>query len=341
VDIIGHSTIDGNGLDRVFHIINGPFFLNGATVRGGRAITADTATSIGGGMLIEPGTQVFLFDVTVTDNTAFQGGGIYSSGKTKLTASRLTNNQAIGRVRADGVILFARGGAVRTAAGSIDIEQSTVGNNGIVTAGDGAGISAQSAVLIRASTISGNLASLPGAFASAISVLPNADNVIVAESTISNNAGPAVVSTAGSGGTSHGIIIVTTTMADNSGPVIGSSSAVTLGGVAIQTSSTACQSIPVDTGYNVASDTSCSFTATGDVQGLSPLVGPVADNGGPTLTNLPFKNSPMLHKIPFGTSSLCDANQPTDQRGVARPTSGFCNIGSVEGNSPKNGITVS
>ena len=340
LQINGQSTIDGNSLDRVFHILSGQFFMDGATIRNGRAITSDPATSIGGGMLVEPGVRVALANVTMTDNTAFEGGAIYSSGDTRATASHLMNNQAVGRVRSDGVILFARGGAVRTAAGSLGLFSTTVANNSIGTAGDGAGISAQSPVLVQSSTISGNLASLPGAFASAISVLGHSGIVIVVESTISNNAGPAVVSTTASGGTSQGVTILNSTLADNSGNVISPSSAVTIGGVAIQTNATACQSVPIDQGYNVVSDSSCGLSAVGDVQGLSPLVGPVADNGGPTLTNLPFKNSPMLHQIPSGTVNLCDSGQPVDQRGVARPVNGFCNIGSVEGNSPKNGITV-
>jgi hypothetical protein len=84
-------------------------------------------------------------------------------------------------------------------------------------------------------------------------------------------------------------------------------------------------------GYNLASDATCtSFVQVGDVQSMDPLLGPLADNGGPTFTRLPGVGSLARDAIPSGTASLCDGAVPTDQRGIARPQGSACDRGSVE-----------
>jgi CSLREA domain-containing protein len=83
-------------------------------------------------------------------------------------------------------------------------------------------------------------------------------------------------------------------------------------------------------GHNLDSDGTCSFDQPTDQQGVDPLLGPLADNGGSTLTHLPLAGSPL---IDAGSNELCP---PTDQRGMARPADGngdgqaVCDIGAVE-----------
>jgi hypothetical protein len=75
-------------------------------------------------------------------------------------------------------------------------------------------------------------------------------------------------------------------------------------------------------GWNLDSGTSCGFTAPGDAQAVDPLLGTLADNGGPTRTRKPGVGSPAI-----GTGTC---NTPLDQRGIARPQGGSCDKGSVE-----------
>ena len=86
-------------------------------------------------------------------------------------------------------------------------------------------------------------------------------------------------------------------------------------------------------GYNFSDDTTCELTGTGDRQGagLNPLLGSLAQNGGPTRTLLPADNSPLVNAIP-GAACQADgaAGVVTDQRGIVRPQSSLCDIGSVE-----------
>ena len=60
--------------------------------------------------------------------------------------------------------------------------------------------------------------------------------------------------------------------------------------------------------------------------GCHALTGPLAENGGPTLTHALLAGSPAINA---GDDSACPA---TDQRGVARPQGPHCDIGSVEQN---------
>jgi len=92
----------------------------------------------------------------------------------------------------------------------------------------------------------------------------------------------------------------------------------------------------VSSGYNYANDTSCNLSATGDRESTSndPLLGPLGDNGGPTLTQLPQTGSSLIDAIPneaCQTAPLA-TGITTDQRGFARPeqTGGACDIGAVE-----------
>jgi hypothetical protein len=82
-------------------------------------------------------------------------------------------------------------------------------------------------------------------------------------------------------------------------------------------------------GLNIASDDSCRLGAATDLPSTDPLLGPLADNGGPTQSHLPGPPSPAIDAVPPGTTGLCP-DLDTDQRGVARPAGAACDIGAVE-----------
>ncbi len=80
-----------------------------------------------------------------------------------------------------------------------------------------------------------------------------------------------------------------------------------------------------DDGYNISSDGSAALFASGTSYNFTdPKLGPLADNGGPTLTMAPLASSPA---IDFG-----DANGAphSDQRGLLRPYGDGVDIGAVE-----------
>jgi hypothetical protein len=67
----------------------------------------------------------------------------------------------------------------------------------------------------------------------------------------------------------------------------------------------------LDAGGNLSSDGSCGFDS--GLNGVDPLLGPLADNGGPTPTMALLPGSPAI-----GRANPASA-PATDQRGVPRP----------------------
>jgi hypothetical protein len=94
--------------------------------------------------------------------------------------------------------------------------------------------------------------------------------------------------------------------------------AYTVGGLAANTE-------VVDLGYNICSDGSSGITNATSRANIDPLLGPLADNGGPTMTIGLLDGSPALDVLP---PTKCPA---TDQRGVARPVGPQSDIGAFEG----------
>jgi CSLREA domain-containing protein len=77
-------------------------------------------------------------------------------------------------------------------------------------------------------------------------------------------------------------------------------------------------------GYNLADDTSCGFSATGDLVVADAMLGPLQDNGGPTETHDLLPGS-----LAIDAGGSCPP-PTTDQRGVVRPQGVACDIGAVE-----------
>jgi hypothetical protein len=85
-----------------------------------------------------------------------------------------------------------------------------------------------------------------------------------------------------------------------------------------------CLGNVIDAGHNLSSDGSCAFTNLGSRNNTSPRLGPLANNGGPTLTMALLAGSPA---IDAGDPS---AAPPTDQRGALRPIGPAPDIGAYE-----------
>ncbi len=86
----------------------------------------------------------------------------------------------------------------------------------------------------------------------------------------------------------------------------------------------------VSNGNNIDSDGSCALAGPDDQSGVAPLIGPLQDNGGPTLTHALLVGSPAI-------DAGADVFSPgEDQRGVFRPFDGTgngtatCDIGAFE-----------
>jgi hypothetical protein len=294
-------------------------------------------------------------DCTMTGNfsVAMGGAAITNDGKLTIASSTFTGNTA-----ASG----ASGGAIESASGSVTITGSTVSNN-IVGDGTGGGIENDKGTMkIVDTTVSGNNATGAGGGiynAGTLSVIDstvasnigafgggggidNAGMLSVTDSTISHN----TIEGGGGGGIlNNGTLAVTaSTLAQNvhrpqfanndGGGIKNTSGSASLAATVLATnmSSQDCSGVITDAGYNLDDDGSCGFSATNhSYSGVKPHLGPLQDNGGPTLTEEPALGSRVLDVIPVGatanTMTLCPS---TDQRGVARPHGSKCDIGAVE-----------
>jgi hypothetical protein len=88
-----------------------------------------------------------------------------------------------------------------------------------------------------------------------------------------------------------------------------------------------------DGGYNICSDGTAAFSATGSSNKTNPLLGPLAANGGPTETMALLPGSPALDAIPSAFPAV-------DQRGVSRPQASLADIGAYEALAANSGPLI-
>ena len=299
---------------------------DGAVTVTSSTVSGNTGAAAGGG-IIAIGAAT-LTDSTVNGNTTQgSGGGINASEAATITNSTVNDNTA-----------FAGGGI---AGETVTLTNSTVSDNTAFvesapdpTGSDGGGILAFSAATITNSTVSGNTADSTGGGIRA------GGTVTLTNSTISDNTAEA---SDGGGILTEGVLtLVFATVVENtasSGANVHSTTTLTSFGsvVALPLGGGGnCVLVGATTshGFNFSDDASCGFTnvAQGDRENAgSPLLGALADNGGPTQTRLPQTDSPLLDAVP---PASCQADGAagitTDQRGVSRPQGAGCDIGAVE-----------
>lgn len=276
----------------------------GNTVLGGATIMANGA-QMGGGILSE--SELKLMRVEISGNNAtFMGGGVVASQRAVIADSSINNN--IGGQMVGGLVTYR----------DTIIHGSTIAGNRAVQMGGaalGAGLFiAGQTITIEQSTISNNLASDDSAMGAGLRVSHPAS---IYNSTIVNNiAWNAIGSTHGAG--------LNLTRATTQVEMIGT---IVSGNRTLQTGTESCNmdACDDDVGTDPASDPvppisgsanlvghSSVTLPTDTLQSFDPNLGPLADNGGLTLTHLPNDESPV---IDAGT----DNGFTTDQRGDGFP----------------------
>ena len=89
--------------------------------------------------------------------------------------------------------------------------------------------------------------------------------------------------------------------------------------------------VVISLGHNVDSDGTCNLDGPTDLPGVDPMLGPLQNNGGPTMTHALLPGSLAIDHIP-----VVDCTRPpgvpltTDQRGVLRPQGPECDVGAFE-----------
>jgi hypothetical protein len=293
------TLIDAAGLgDRVFQVLAlGNLSISGVTVLNGDSRSAPVGQPGDGGGFLNAGTLSINSAVVSANEARDSGGGVanVAGGTLTITDSTIAAN------------LAPTGAGIYVAGGIATLTRSTVsGNSAAVGAG---GISNQDSTLtVVNSTISGNEAQGHGGG------IVNTGQLTIRNSTISDNS--AGMSGGGVYNTRSGSVTAQNTIfAENE----------SLGDGAADFDGTANS-----LGDNLIGDSSgSSGWTTSDFVDIDPLLGPLANNGGPTQTHALWPGSPAI-------DAGNNADPPaTDQRGAtfARIVNGTIDIGAFESQS--------
>ena len=325
-DLVLHGcVIRGNQSESAGGIGNsGRLAVSGSTISG-------NSSRDGAGGIRNSGTLV-LEDSTVADNIARDlWAGIYNSGSLTLRRTQVRDNR---------VVLSGIGGIGNDGAAAI-VESAISGNGG----GAIGGISNGGTLQFLRSTLSGNDGLESGGIA-------NQGTLEFDNSTVSGNSGGAVGGIMNVGTAS----VASSTVAENTTADLFPGTAGNSGGIANVATLTLANTIVADNidaealapdcigtlnsrGYNlVETPTGCTLVGSraGNVIGVDPGLGSLADNGGPTETQALLPGSRAVDAGSPAGGRAPNACPSTDQRGVARPQDGNgdrrarCDIGAYE-----------
>jgi len=228
-------------------------------------------------------------DSIISDNS---GPGVKNYFFLTILNCTLSGNSAGDAIDGGGII----SGTFKS-PGGVTVINSTISGNSAFGGGGGIAIDYGGGLTVVNSTISGNSAEGTGGGIASTGV------VEISNSTISGN------SAAVCGGVCGGIVRIGNTIlnANESGNIDGT---------------------VTSHGYNLSSDDGGGLlNGPGDQINTDPLLGPLRDHGGPTLTHMPLRGSPAI--------DAGDPNTPPpdhDQRGACflRVFEGRIDVGSVE-----------
>jgi CSLREA domain-containing protein len=331
---------------------NGDVTLDGLTLSNGRTV-ADNQTNVfinsGGAVHFEAnGTLTIRHCVLSGNSTAGKiagGGAIFTlAGPVVVVDSTLSGNHT----EKDA----ARGGAIYSASGPVTLTNSTLSGNFTqgVNANGGGLFSAYGSVTLGNSTVSGNLTHGRYARGGGLFVRGHTDNssttLTITNSTISNNG---TLGDKSSGGGVYArnntpITLTNSTLTDNGvaggqgatgGGIYADTGAVTIRSSIVAANADASGGAPdlhpgtgalAITNSLLGSNAGTSLAETGPTPNadgnliggvgatvIPPLLGPLADHGGPTQTHALLPNSPARNR---GSNPL---GLTTDQRGAGFP----------------------
>jgi hypothetical protein len=336
--ISGNSAI-GSGIGYSSAIRGGGIYSSGNLSVARSTISGNSVSGRGGGIWSYGG---FNYTLTVTDSTfngnsaGNTGGGIESAGTTRVTNSTFSGNSA--------GYGYGGGGGIRSATGALMVTGSTISGNSAGGAGGGISGSAGSNLTVTDSTISGNSAGIKGGGI-------NGFFATVTNSTISGNS-------AGSAGgiySEMGILTVTSsTISGNSavydGGGIRAAAERRYGHAVISHTIVAGNTRGDDqTPNDVIGGVTMSFSLLGVDTGatitnsggnligtaampIDPHLGPLADNGGPTMTHALLAGSPAINAGSPSAIAGAGGIPLYDQRGnpFTRVSGGRIDIGAFE-----------
>lgn len=253
--------------------------------------TGQTVTISGNGLyrvlFVDASASLNLHNLTITNGNNISGGGVYNSGTLTITDSTFSGNNAPGG---------GYGGGIYN-TGSLIIMNSTFSDNDSGWAGGG--IFSSGTLTITNSTFSGNSTTYGGG-------IGDDGTLTITNSTFFGNS------------------------ATLGGGILNNSGTATLLNIIVANSTSGgnCSGTITNGGNNIDDGTTCGWGSTdGSISSTDPLLGALADNGGPTQTFALLTGSPAMDGVTFNAPNSAPS---MDQRGVARPQGVGYDIGAFE-----------
>jgi predicted outer membrane repeat protein len=339
---VSGSTITGNHCDPD----QGGGIYNSGTLTVTGSTFSKNAAPGGAGISNNISATLTVTGSTFSDNSGGYGGGIANEGMLTVTGSTFSggsvyiegggiDNGRFGTLTVtestfSGNSATWAGGGIYNLEGMLTVNRCTFGGNVAHSYGGGVYNGSGQTITITGSTFSGNWAPNGGGIANIIE-----SPLTVTSCTFSGNS----AQSDGGGIYSEGsLTVVSSTLSGNSAGGSGGGIATTYSWeVAETTVSTSVFANPV--GGNIAEGGGTTFVSLGhnlftdqpavsldptDLVNTEPLLGPLADNGGPTFTCALLPGSPAID------AGVAVAGVTTDQRGVPLPQGSAPDIGAFE-----------
>jgi hypothetical protein len=338
----GNLTVDANEAHRVFSVPenvtvelrgftvtkglvvdqgHGAGILNDGTLTLANCIVSENGTNssgVYGGGIHNSGTLT-LSDTTVSGNMGLQGGGINNPGTLTLTHTTVSGNTA------------SEGGGIANLSGTLSLTNSAVSGNTAISGSGGGITNILGTLTLTNSTVSGNSGAWAGGINNHTGPLTLTNSTVSGNTTLSkgggiaNYRGPVTLTNStvsgntadeGGGGIFNwGPLTLTNSLVDGDCE-LGVGPSAPIGSIS-------------SNGYTIESpgDT-CGFDQPTDQVNVSAgdlKLGPLADNGGPTMTHALLAGSVAINVI---LAQMCQGDE--DQRGEPRPGHAKCDVGAFE-----------
>lgn len=267
-----------------------------------------------GGAIYTKGTLVAKYS-TMTHNmvcgTTATGGAAYAGGDFSASYTTISRNSA----SKDGGMAAAAGATISNSTISGNLATDAIGGLGV-----GVGLAPNATLVMKDSTISGNYAARDAGLYSRVPSMIYSSTIAFNRNThaASNSAGATFIPFFGS----MTVGLYSTLISNNT---IANNSVITSNDIAVAPSGTATVTFTGVDDLIRAPDPSVSMSSfQSSFSGVCPLLGPLRNNGGPTLTHALSSGSIAIDS---GGDSL-----PYDQRGTGYPRKSgtFIDIGAYE-----------
>jgi hypothetical protein len=294
-------TISGNHVSRLFHLeSNSVVTIFGLTIADGSALGRAVADR-GAGFRVEAGSTLSLKGVVLEGHHSLVGGAIHNHGNVSIEESTLRDN------------VSEEGGAGIFNEGFLRLNRVTFSGNSSTRSGAAALENLNGTVLAHNTTFFGNHASY-----GVIWNFSQSATLTLESCTLSGN----TIGLGNARDENEGAVTLRNTIVAGNQTDIMKEGRIRSGGHNL------IGSVANSPFVALATD----FVGT-DPQLIDPLLGPLANNGGATLTLLPQLGSPALGAGEY--TGLNGHPLNFDQRGVARPGNGPCDIGAVQTKSSR------